>query len=131
MRFSHVAIVYFMMGVVVVGAGVVPASQIGIADVFVDTDGQDVQVNSTAVGGAEGTDGMLDNLIGPVRSALNTISGGALMAVWGPLSTLMGFIAWPVTTMSHLGAPFIVQALASVFVAAFSFGVLRVFRASI
>jgi hypothetical protein len=129
MRFSHVATVYFIMGAVVVAAGVVPVSQLGLAGVFVDTDGQDVAANETSVGG-DG-DGMLDNLIGPVKNALNTITGGALLAVWGPISLLTGFYAWPVVTTTYIGAPFIVQMLSGVFVASFTFGVLRVFRASI
>jgi hypothetical protein len=131
MRFSHVAVIYFLMGAIVVGANVVPVTQLGVASVFVDTDGQDVAANETSVGGDGSQNGMLDNLIGPVKNALNTITGGALLAVWGPISLLTGFYAWPVVTTTYIGAPFIVQMLSGVFVASFTFGVLRVFRASI
>lgn len=132
MRFSHVVIVYFMMGVIVVGTNVVPLAHLGIATVFIDVQGDDVQANTTSIGGeGEGSSGMLDNLIGPVKNALNTITGGALLAVWGPISKLTGFYAWPVVTTSYIGAPPIVRMLSGVLVASFTFGVLRVFRASI
>ena len=131
MRFSHVVVVYFMLGVIVVGANVVPFAHLGIATVFINVQGDDVAANTTSVGGSSGQDGMLDDLIGPVKNALNTITGGALLAVWGPISTLTGFYAWPVVTTSYIGAPPIVKMLSGVLVASFTFGVLRVFRASI
>jgi hypothetical protein len=130
-RFSKIATVYVIMGVVAVGTGVLPPEHLGIASVFLDTGAQGVTVNSTAVGGRGGTGGMLDNLIGPVRNALDTITGGALLAVWGPVSRLVGFYAWPVTAANHMGAPDFVVMLAGVLVASFTFGVLAVFRRSI
>lgn len=131
MRFSHIAIVYFLMGVIVVGSGAVPMGQLGIANVFIDVDGADVSTNETSVGGGNAQEGMLDNLIGPVKNTLNTITGGALLAVWGPLSKLTGFVAWPVATANYIGAPRFVKMLSGVLVASFTFGMLRVFRASI
>lgn len=129
MRFSHIATIYFMMGVIVVGAGVVPVSQIGIGSVFLDTGGDDVSVGDEVDDGGDG--GLLDNLIGPVKNALDTISGGALLAVWGAVSKMTGFVAWPVVTAGYLGAPDIVTMLMGVLLASFVFGTLRVFRSSI
>jgi hypothetical protein len=131
MRFSHIAVVYFLMGVIVVGANVVPLAHLGIATVFIDVQDDDVTANETSVAGSDEQSGMLDNLIGPVKNALNTITGGALLAVWGPISKLTGFYAWPVVTTDYIGAPRIVRMLSGVLVASFTFGVLRVFRASI
>lgn len=132
MRFSQIATVYFLMGVIVVAAGVVPLSQLGLASVFIDVnDDGSVETNSSAVGGNEDSEGMLDGLIGPVKNAMNTITGGALLAVWGPISTLTGFYAWPVVTMRMINAPTAAVMLSGAMVASFSFGVLRVFRASI
>jgi len=137
MRFSHIAVIYFLMGVIVFGSGAVPPGQmgvdeqLGIATMFIDVDGADVTANETSVGGTEEQNGMLDNLIGPVKNALNTITGGALLAVWGPISKLTGFYAWPVTVANSIGAPLFVKMLSGVLVASFSFGVFRVFRASI
>lgn len=131
MRFSHIAVVYFLMGVIVVGANVVPLTHMGIASVFIDVDDSGVGTNADSVGGSESQNGMLDNLIGPVKNALNTIAGGSLLAVWGPISKLTGFYAWPVVTTNYIGAPRIVVMVSGVLVASFTFGVLRVFRASI
>lgn len=132
MRFSRIALIYFIMGVVVVGTNILPPGQMGLALVFMDVDEEEgVTTNKSMIGGGDDTDGMLDNLIGPVRNALNTITGGALLAVWGPISTLTGFYAWPIMAARHLEAPDIVVMLAGSLTAAFTFGVLRVFRASI
>jgi len=131
MRFSHVAVVYFMMGIIVVGTGAVPYAELGIAEVFIDVQGQDVAVNDTSITGNGDGGGMITNLIGPVKNALNTITGGALLAIWGPISKMSGAYAWPLVTANHLGAPQIVVMFSGVLVASFTFGVLRVFRASI
>jgi hypothetical protein len=131
MRFSHVAIVYTVMGVLVVSAGVVPIAQLGIASVFVDAEDGSVEANRSAVGGTEEGGGMLDNLIGPVRNALNTISGGALIAVWTVIDPILGLYAWPLTTASAVNAPFAVQLFASVLVVSFTLAGFRVVRPSI
>ena len=131
MRLSKIAIIYFLMGAIVVGAGVVPSDQIGIVEVFVDVDDGSVAANETNIGGDGSNGGMLDNLIGPVKNAMNTITGGALLAVWGPISMVIGFAAWPVTTANYMGAPWEVTMIIGVLMASFTFGVLRVFRSSI
>jgi len=133
MRFSHIVVIYFLMGAIVFGSGVVPLSNFNEnpASVFIDVGGHGVSANETAVGGSDTQTGMLDNLIGPVKNALNTITGGALLAVWGPISKLTGFYAWPIVVTEAIGAPRIVKMLSGVLVASFTFGVLRVFRASI
>lgn len=133
MRFSHVALVYFVMGVMVISSGVVPPASaggpgIGLAGVFVDT-GDGVSANESAIGGQGG--GMLDDLAGPIENALDTVAGGSLLAVWGALSRLLGYYAWPVVVTSYIGAPDFVVMLSGALVAAFTFGGLRVFRASL
>ena len=131
MRLSKIAVIYFMMGTIVVGAGVVPPDQIGIAQMFVDVSDSGVTMNQTSVGGDGGGDGMLDNLIGPIVNSMNTITGGALLAVWGPIGAMIGFAAWPVMVANYINAPREVILVLSVLVASFTFGVLRVFRDSI
>lgn len=128
-RFSHVALVYMAMAVAVFSAGVVPFSQAGVATVFLDDGG--ASANAEAVGGGKSTDGMLDNLVGPVRNALNTVTGGAILAVWGAVSRLLGLYAWPLVTASYVGAPDVVVAVCGLLVAAFTLGGLRVLRSSI
>lgn len=131
MRFSHIAVIYFMMGVIVIGTGAVPYAELGIGEVFIDVEGDDVDVNEDSIVGEDGSGGMINDLIGPIANALNTITGGALLAVWGPISKMSAAYAWPVATSRHLDAPQIVVMFSGVLTASFTFGVLRVFRASI
>jgi hypothetical protein len=133
MRFSHVAVVYFMMGILVLSSGVIPPQSqggpgIGLAGVFVDTDGGNVTANEEEVVGGEG---MLDNLAGPIKNALDTVAGGSMLAVWGAISKLLGYYAWPIVVTNHIGAPDFVIMMAGLLVLSFTFGGLRVFRASI
>jgi hypothetical protein len=130
-RFSQVATIYFVMGIVMVGSGVLPFAEVGIASIFIEEDQGGVAVDRDSVGGTEGDTGLLGNLIGPVKNALNTIAGGALIAIWAPVSKLAGFYAWPLTTASAIGAPWIVQAFSGVLVGSFTFGLFRTIRASV
>lgn len=130
MRFSHVAIVYLILGISVVATGVMPLGEVDIVTVFASADGTgDIDANASSIEGKDGLD--INGLISPVANALNTISGGALLAVWGPISTITGLYAWPLVLTGHIGAPMLVQLAAVALVASFTFGLLRIFRASI
>lgn len=129
MRFSHVAVAYFLMGAVMFGGGAIPYDDVGLTQVFVQEEGDgDLEANESAVGG---DGGLLSNLIGPIRNALGTIAGGSLLAVWGALDSLLGYYAWPVTVLQYNDAPMEAVLLSGVLVASFTFGILRVFRASL
>ena len=131
MRLSHISVAYFLMGTIVVASGVLPVAQMGIGTLFVDVGDQGVTANGTSVGGQGGQDGLLDNLIGPVKNALNTISGGSLLAVWGAVSKVAGFYAWPVVATNAIGAPWQAVMISGVMVMTYTFAILRVLRASI
>ena len=128
MNTGRVVLGYYMMGAVSVVAGALPWSEVGLVSVWLDLRGNTIVVNDSVVLGSEG---MLTNLIGPVRSALGTIVGGALLAVWGAIDALIGFYAWPVTVMIHHDAPWEATLLAGAFVVAFTFAILKAFRPSV
>lgn len=121
---------YVFVGLTMVGAGVIPFSQVGMASVWIENP-DDPHADDSSVLGPEGEGGLLNNLIGPVRSALNTIAGGTVLAAWGAIDTFLGFYAWPVTVARYLNAPTEVILMAFTFVVAFTFGTFRVIKASI
>lgn len=125
MRFSNIVIIYAMMGIVVVASGAVPASEIGIVDNFVDIDPDEGTVEDSNNITNEEETGITDNIIEPVQNALNTISGGAAMAIWNGIDSLIGAYAWPLTVTAYVGAPWRIQAFASLFVISFTFGVIK------
>ena len=133
MRLSHVLAIYFLMGTIVMGAGVVPPDQVGLAEQFITIDedappGEVVQADDEAIEGEE--DGHIHNLVGPIRNALHAFVP-QLLAVWGAVSTFAGYFAWPVTVANYINAPWQVTAVMGVLVMSVVLGTLRVFRASI
>lgn len=131
MRLSEAVTAYFIMAAVMFGSGVVPFDQAGLVNVFMEDDDGAIGANESAVINGGDASGMLDNLIGPVRNALGTIAGGSLLAVWGAIDRLAGFVFWPVTVTRYIGAPREVVLLSGVMAVSFTFGVLRVFRGSV
>ncbi|MDR9411902.1 MAG: hypothetical protein RI531_04615, partial [Haloferacaceae archaeon] len=119
------ALIYFMMGIMVVATNVVPVDQIGIASVFLDTSGDTISANTSVIGGSGSNDGMFNNVIAPV---LNSVTGGALIGVWNIVNVIIGFLAWPIRTTLYIGAPNIVVLVSGALSASFAFGLLRIFR---
>lgn len=123
------------MGVTVWGAGVVDFTQegVGLVTVFLDEDDDGLVANETNIVNENGQEdsGMLDNLIGPVKEALQTVAGGTVIAAFGAIDKLLGFYAWPVTTAKTINAPREIIALSGAMVVSFTFGVIRVFKASV
>jgi hypothetical protein len=129
MRFSHVAVSYLLIGAIVIGSGVVPPSEAGLLDEF-------VEIETNGDGGLADVESDTDEeeltgAVGPVRNALDTIAGGAILAVWSFVSSLIGYVAWPITITRAIDAPQTVVLLSSVMVASFVFGTLRIIRASL
>jgi len=128
MRFSHVAVSYLLIGAIVISSGVVPPSEAGLLDEFVDIEADDGELSSVESNTDEEE---LTGAVGPVRNALDTIAGGAILAVWSFVSSLIGYVAWPITLTRYVDAPQSVVLLSSVLVASFVFGSLRIIRASL
>jgi len=128
MRFSHIAMVYFFIGVCFIGAGVIsPGGNTGLVEVWVDNPA-DPSANDDNI---EGDGGILNNILGPIKGALSTVAGGTVLAVWGALGAFPDYYAWPITVSIKLNAPYQVTLIASALTAAFTFGLLRVIKGSI
>lgn len=130
MRLSKVVIAYFMIGSVLIASGVIPWSQVGVVQIWVDEPeggGQNIDIEANE----EARTGILEGLIGPVKNALGTVAGGGLIAVWGAINKLIGFFAWPLTVAGYIGLPWEAELMVSVLLVAFTFAVLRVFRSSV
>ena len=128
MRFSHVAVSYLLIGAIVISSGVVPPSEAGLLDEFVEVESEDGELTEVR----SNTDQEeLTGAVGPVRNALDTIAGGAILAVWSFVSSLIGYVAWPITVTRAINAPQSIVLMSSVMVASFVFGTLRIIRASL
>jgi len=128
MRFSHVAVSYLLIGAIVISSGVVPPSEAGLLDEFVEIEADDGELSNVE---SDTDEKELTGAVGPVRNALDTIAGGAILAVWSFVSSLIGYVAWPITLTRYVDAPQSVVLLSSVLVASFVFGSLRIIRASL
>jgi len=128
MRFSHVAVSYLLIGAIVISSGVVPPSEAGLLDEFVDIEADDGELADVE---SDTDEEELTGAVGPVRNALDTIAGGGILAVWSFVSSLIGYVAWPITLTRYVDAPQSVVLLSSVLVASFVFGTLRIIRASL
>lgn len=100
MRLSHVVMAYFVVGAFLWGGGAVSFDQIGIGSLIISTvdTGGNVETN-------EETAGQLENTGGPVEQALNTVSGGGLIAAWNFAINFLAFFFWPITTLEQVNAP--------------------------
>ncbi|RDZ65978.1 hypothetical protein C5B90_06420 [Haloferax sp. Atlit-12N] len=99
MRFSHILLVYFVMGAMMFGGGVIEWNQSGVVGIFVEySPGEQVDVN-------QDTANDLERLGGPIQEAAESIGGGALIALWSILSNIIGYLFWPITTLLSLNAP--------------------------
>jgi hypothetical protein len=123
MRLSNIILVYFMIGAILWGGGVISWQENDAGAVFLKTpDSNTVQGNSSVTGDVHG-------LGDPISQALSTVAGGSLIAVWSFIKKLIGLTFWPVTVMIAMGAPVRLQVLIGgsmslMFVMAF----LKVFR---
>jgi len=133
-KFGQIVVIYFLMGVIVWGGGVVDFTETGLVGSFVEineTSGE-VGVNDTSiVAPGEDNSGILESLLGPVKEALNTIAGGGIISAFQALDRFLGFFAWPVTTTKAINAPREAVALSGVLVVSFVFGAIRIIRSSV
>lgn len=128
MRLSNLLVIYFVMGIVLFGSGVIPWNDVELADTVVDVEGENVEENEDTVTG-EG--GWLENPFGPIQTAVDTVSGGALLTLQNFINTVLGVWAWPVTLTNSMGAPRIIVLLSSTLSFAFTIGVLAVFKGTL
>lgn len=128
MRFSKIILAYFIMGSVMWGAGIIAWSDAGIGSTVIEQDDGEVEANDS---GEDSIQNDLLGLGGPISAALNTVPGGALLAVWQFITGLIGFIFWPVTVLILVDAPkTIVTTAGGSLVMIFVGGTLRIVRGS-
>jgi hypothetical protein len=97
MRFSGIIMSYFVIGAVMWGGGVIAWGDAGIGSLLVE-DPQTGQIN-------EETSTELEELGGPIKNLLNSVSGGGLVAVWSVISGILGFLFWPIDVLLSVNAP--------------------------
>ena len=127
-RFSQIALAYFVIGAVMWGGGVVAWQDSGIGTLFVDdpsANGQ-TQVNSDTADDLEGAGG-------PIQEAASSAGiGGGLLAVWNMLIQFIAFLFWPITTFDGANAPATITVIfGGTPTVAFFLGALRVLRESV
>ena len=97
-NFRSILIAYVVMGVVMFGGGAIAFDSIGATQVFVEQENGEFSGN-------EETKTLLGQLDGAIQTALQTVGGSALIAVYNVLTNVIGFVLWPITVLRSAGAP--------------------------
>lgn len=96
-RFGQVVVMYFVIGAVLWGGGIVGWDNAGVGTVF---------ISDPATGAVnESVASQVTNADTPLRNALNAIGGGAILALWDVIQELLALLFWPVQTLDAVGAP--------------------------
>lgn len=121
-RLSSVLMVYFMIGAVCFGAGIVGYGNAGVTHVVIETvAGEQIETNQQTTQDVE-------DLGGPVEEALNTVGGGGLVSAWNFVSGLLNYLLWPVSVSVNVSAPVEVTVLVSSITFSFILGLIAMFR---
>lgn len=96
-RFSHIMIAYFVMGAVMWAGGAIAWGNAGVGGLLID-DPSTGDLNSS-------TTDQLEKADGPIEQAVGSVGGGALLAVWGIVSGIFGYLFWPISVLVSNGAP--------------------------
>jgi len=126
MRFGQVLMAYFVIGVMMWAA--VPAvgwGLVGVGGEILD------QPSDGTVETEEDVENDLEGIGGAISSAVQTVSGGGILAVWGVISGFISLIFWPVTILVTVDAPSSVTVLLGGGLSmAFLVGLVRTVRSS-
>lgn len=95
---SDVVIVYFVVGVIMVGGGALDLSDAGIANFFVEEED-----DGEFTGGTDPS-GQIDDTDSAVQTVVSLAVGGALL-VWNFIKGLFVYLFWPLVTLYQVGAP--------------------------
>lgn len=116
---------YFVLGVMMYGAGLTDPGSLGIVDMFFDI-------------GADGsleTDDRPTGWLGGMGNTIEDVAAGIFgpaLAIWDAISGIIGALFWPVTVLLAVGAPTeIVLLLGGTAVVAFFLGTIRIVRTSV
>jgi hypothetical protein len=97
-NFRNIILAYVVIGVVMYGGGAIAFSEIGATQVFVEEEDGELGAN-------EETRTLLGQVDGAIQSALQTVGGSALIAVYQLITGVLGFFLWPITVLRGAGAP--------------------------
>lgn len=96
-RFSQVAIAYFVIASVMWGSGLITWQESGFAGYIVDDPQDDPSFGPDAFGDLESTGGGIESVVGQATAPIGTI--------WNLVSNITAFMAWPITVLTAVGAP--------------------------
>lgn len=126
MRFGQVLMAYFVVGVMMWAA--VPSvgwGLVGVGDEILN-EPQDGTVETEQV-----VQNDLEGIGGAISSAVQTVSGGGILAVWNILTGFVSLIFWPVTVLVTVDAPATITVLLGGGMSmAFLVGLVRTVRSS-
>jgi len=132
-RLSTMVMVYAMIGMLLFVSGVIPSTEVGVVEQFVDEDAletDDVQANEEQVNADNG--GLLANLVDPIQNALSTVAGGTVLAVLNKINVFLGYVTWPFELADDMGMPWQLDLLFSTTsVILYTFGGLKVLKSSV
>lgn len=98
-RFSQVVMAYFFIGALMWGGGVIDWEQAGVGNLIIQPqEGGAAKVNTDT-----GED--LQGMGGPIKEAVSSVSGGALLAIWNIVVKIIGYLFWPITALQSVDAP--------------------------
>jgi hypothetical protein len=119
---SSVLLVYFLIGFVLWGGGVIGYDEAGVTEMVISgVSGQGVTLNTETANDVE-------NLNGPIEQAVNTFAGGGLLAAWKFVSGLIDFMFWPTSVPISTNAPVEVTVGMATLNFSFVLGMVAIFR---
>lgn len=122
-RLGEVIIAYFLIGSLMWAGGLIAWGDAGVGSVFMNPTGDTVAANQS-------TGEQVEQAGGPIQQAVDTVSGGGLLAVWNLVTSILTFFFWPIAVLQTVHAPAELVVLAGgVFVVAFFVGLMRLVRA--
>lgn len=95
-RLGSVGITYFVVGALFYGSGLISWEEAGIATYFFSSPGTKA-VDGGALGGLQSTGGAIESIGAAVT--------GPILAIWNLLTTIIGFLGWPVGALLNAGVP--------------------------
>lgn len=124
MRFGEIVIVYFLIAGTMWAGGAIDYSQADPVGFFLEKSPEAVAPN-------EDTVNSIGKMSGPIKTALQSVGGGALLAVVDIIFKFIGLLFWPVTVLLMVNAPLsVVVLLGGANVAGLFGGVIRIIRGS-
>jgi hypothetical protein len=135
MQFSDIVMIYVIVGVVLfIGTGgAVGGGADGPISKMFNVGPEEVTADEAVTSEeSQSSQGMLDNLLGPLQEGAGSVFGGGLIgAVSAFVLSMLTILTWPMQVAFSVGAPVEVQLVAGVFMAGMAMGAGKVLRASL